>query len=283
MVTNKQESRQYINKGLKGWKRYLPLINIALFFGVIALGVIGVALFYVVPSPFMGLGSPKTKTTSLQVSVPTIKTDTALQEEYNMFTDENVFSPSRKEWTLLKPKAGGKDAQKLAAGKVTPKVPPKQINLYGVAIFGGMKKALVKNTDPATYRVTPFVYVKEGDDVGGYKVKSIEPNLVRLVWEGQEFVVSIFEAKGNVKAPIAPAPIPPMMRTYTPPTRRLEGRKRPSRETGFPPGRTKRARDEDWDEDWDEEEEYWDEDYEDRGTRSRSRRDRRPPRRPRRR
>ncbi|HHT9125589.1 MAG TPA: hypothetical protein ACFYD6_07190 [Candidatus Brocadiia bacterium] len=285
MVTDKQDSRLYINDGLKGWKKYLPLINITLFVGVIILVVIGTVLFRAVPSPLTELERLKTKTPIQQVSVPAIQTNTALQEEYDLLANENPFAPGRKEWEIssLKP---GYDAQK-QDNKTPPKEPPKKIILHGIVIAENLKKALVKNPDPKP-GVAPFLYVEEGNDVGGYRVKSIEPNQIRLVWEGQESVVNIFADKEHVKTLPSPGAAP-----YTPPPP-PEGRSRPPHEMEMPSRRQPQApeiteEEEEWDEE--DEEEYWDEEegyleeeeeaYEEMDDRSRSYQPKRPFRRPR--
>lgn len=297
MSINKQSSRQYINEGIKGWKRYLPLMNIILFLGVITLGVVGVVLFHAVPSPFTGLERLKTKIQPQQVSEPTIQTNSALKEDYDLLANENPFAPGRKEWVPPKPKVSPEARKKIMINAAT-KVPPKKIDLYGVAIFENMKKALVKNPDPGKYGAAPFFYVEEGNEIGGYNVKSIEPQLIRLVWEGQEFAVNIFEDKGGVRT----FPPPPGMQPYTPPPQSPASRRRPPRDTGFPQGMPKQAEGEDWGEDWDNDEnwdddeawddeewdedgdeEYYDEDYERKGEKSKSRQSQRRPRRPRRR
>ena len=279
MGIDKQISRQYINEGLKGWKKYLPLINITLFIGAITLGVIGGVLFRAVPSPLTGLERLKTKIPPQQVSVPAIQTNTAPQEGYDLVANENPFAPGRKEWEPPPPK-GGYDAQKQGEAKGPPKVPPKKITLYGIAITENLKKALVRNPDPKP-GVSPFLYVEEGNDIGGYKVKSIEPNLIRLVWEGEESVVNIFADKDNVRTLPPPPPTPPSP-PQPPPRRQPQAR----REEEFI----------EEDEDWDEEEEGEElteeeggeeltegegEGYERMGTASRFHQPKRPGRRPR--
>lgn len=261
MAIDKQNSRQYINEGLKGWKRFLPLINIALFVGVLALGILGVVLFRAVSSPLPGLERQKAKIQPQQVSAPTIKTNIAPKEDYDLIANENPFAPGRKEWVQPQPKTPH-GTQKQGEVEPPPKVPPKKLDLYGIAIFENLKKALVRNPDPAKYGIVPFLYIEEGNDVGGYKVKTIEPNLIRLVWEEQEFVVNIFADKENVKTLPIPGTVP---QPQLPPPQqpRPEAHRRAPHEMEFPQGRDVRGRaeeeywDEASDEDWDEEEEDW--------------------------
>ncbi len=253
MGIDKQISRQYINEGLKGWKKYLPLINITLFIGAITLGVIGGVLFHAVPSPLTGLERLKTKIPPQQVSVPAIQTNTTPQEGYDLVANENPFAPGRKEWEPPPPKVGY-DAQKQGEIKGPPKVPPRKVALYGIAITENLKKALVRNPNPMP-GASPFLYVEEGNDIGGYKVKSIEPNLIRLIWEGEESVVNIFADKDNVRT----LPPPPLQPPSPPQPPRPEGRGRPPHEMEVPSRRQPQTRQEEEaieeDEDWDEEEE----------------------------
>ena len=39
------------------------------------------------------------------------------------------------------------------------------------------------------------LYVEEGDDIEGYRVKSIETDLIRLDWEDEEIIIKLYQDK----------------------------------------------------------------------------------------
>jgi hypothetical protein len=65
---------------------------------------------------------------------------------------------------------------------------PIKIVLNGVVITGDVKKALV-NIPMTGVSKNRTLYVEEGDGLEGYKVTSIEPDQIRLDWQGEEMVV----------------------------------------------------------------------------------------------
>ena len=65
---------------------------------------------------------------------------------------------------------------------------PVKVVLYGIVIAGDIKKALVKT--PMTGVSNKTLYVEEGDGLEGYKVTSIEPDRLRLDWQGEEMVIT---------------------------------------------------------------------------------------------
>ncbi len=66
----------------------------------------------------------------------------------------------------------------------------KEIVLHGIVIViaRDIKKALV-NIPMSDLRQDRTLYVEEGDGLEGYMVTSIEPDLLRLDWSGEEIVV----------------------------------------------------------------------------------------------
>ena len=74
--------------------------------------------------------------------------------------------------------------QKALSGK------PSEILLHGIVIVTArdIKKALV-NIPMSPFRKERTLYVEEGDAFDGYKVTSIEPDLLRLDWHGKEMIV----------------------------------------------------------------------------------------------
>jgi hypothetical protein len=66
---------------------------------------------------------------------------------------------------------------------------PIKIILHGIVIAGDMRKALV-NIPMTGVSNSRTLYVEEGDGLEGYKVSSIEPDQLRLDWQGEEMVVT---------------------------------------------------------------------------------------------
>ncbi len=73
--------------------------------------------------------------------------------------------------------------QKALSGK------PVKIVLHGIVIAGDIKKALV-NIPISGVSMNRTLYVEEGDGLEGYKVTSIEPDRLRLDWQGEEMVIT---------------------------------------------------------------------------------------------
>lgn len=80
--------------------------------------------------------------------------------------------------------AEGRLRQKALSGE------PTEIVLHGIVIVTArdIKKALV-NIPMNDFRKDRTLYVEEGDRFEGYKVTSIEPDLLRLDWHGREMAV----------------------------------------------------------------------------------------------
>jgi len=67
---------------------------------------------------------------------------------------------------------------------------PSEILLHGIVIVTArdIKKALV-NIPMSPFRKERTLYVEEGDAFEGFKVTSIEPDRLRLDWQGKEMIV----------------------------------------------------------------------------------------------
>lgn len=92
-----------------------------------------------------------------------------------------------------------------------PGMPISNIQLDGVVIQGNAKKAIVRLKNPGATGdkkkvQSPFVTVREGQQVGDFRVSKIEPKSISLEKDGQTHVVSLF-AENKVSTPAAqPAP-----------------------------------------------------------------------------
>ena len=90
------------------------------------------------------------------------------------------------------------------------------IQLDGVFIHGDSKKALVRykgggapgKEKRKNKQASPFTTVQEGERLGDYLVKEIEPRRISLEKDGQTVVVSLF-AEGKVVPPAPPMPVAP--------------------------------------------------------------------------
>lgn len=191
-------------KKIKKWKHYLPLINLALFIGVISLTVVCVMFVYyssenAIESERNGEEVPinKKPLPSLTVTPKTI-------DHYDLILSNNPFSPNRTAWTSPGTKTGQKHADSAkqeeeaaaAAAAASPPVEnqqkprgaPKKITLRAVLILGEIKKALIENPDK-TKNPKAFIFIEEGEEIAEYKVKNIESDQIRLDWYGEEQVV----------------------------------------------------------------------------------------------
>lgn len=86
--------------------------------------------------------------------------------------------------TLVNQVINEKPGQKRSTGESA------EILLHGIVIVTsrGIKKALV-NIPMSPFRKERTLYVEEGDAFEGFKVTSIEPDLLRLDWYGNEMIV----------------------------------------------------------------------------------------------
>ena len=126
-------------------------------------------------------------------------TNNVLEDDfYNIVATRNVFSPQRKDWVVkaVIPKASElkkktiQNKKKAFAGK------PKKFVLHGILIAGDIKKALINNPLKGV-RKEKTLYVEEGEDLDGYKVKSIEKDRIKLDWNGEEIVVLLYSGAKN--------------------------------------------------------------------------------------
>ncbi len=185
-----------------GTKCLLHVTNIVLFGIVIILAIVSACIYCLMPV------ADVTKITDVQgvnkivPDTELVDTDPGTMDElegdfYNIIATRNVFSPQRKDWVVkaVIPKAHGfanksktkktKTRKKAFAGK------PKKFILHGILIAGNIKKALIKNPLQGV-RKEKTLYVEEGEDLDGYKVKSIEKDRIKLDWHGEEIIVLLY-------------------------------------------------------------------------------------------
>ncbi|HHT9109810.1 MAG TPA: hypothetical protein ACFYDZ_01465 [Candidatus Brocadiaceae bacterium] len=194
-----------IGKRIIRWKYYLPIINLILFFSVIGFAVICILLIYNPPEQMPRLSRHEESPLDVK-SLPSLSTDAKPLDAYDLIMLNNPFSSTRTPWTSLEtPVAASKTEAKTDVGQEegegegedSEQSPVSQqkhagsgpkIALQGILIFGSNKKALIENPDRSKSD-KQFIFVEEGEDIGGYKVKSIEPDQVKLDWHGEELIL----------------------------------------------------------------------------------------------
>jgi len=114
-------------------------------------------------------------------------------DAYAVIAEKNVFSPQRKEWVVkvVVPNPSELAKNEKLAQKKSLAVKPKKIVLHGIVMAGDMRKALISN--PLTgVSNKKTLYVEEGEELEGYMVTSIESDLIRLDWQGEEIIVTLY-------------------------------------------------------------------------------------------
>ena len=109
-----------------------------------------------------------------------------------LMVDKNLFALERKP---LPPEAPGAPAQPNKSG-----LSHTNMQLDGVMIQGNTRKALLRLKGPLPAPAgekrgkppSPYMTVREGQQVGEYRVVKIETKSISLEKEGQTFVVSLF-------------------------------------------------------------------------------------------
>lgn len=201
----------------KHWIDYLPITNIVLFVFVIA--AIGVAVMLVLfPVTDLRLGefdSGNLKDSDKLASVLQKQTfpDT---KEFDAIEISNPFRPSRTDWVSKKvtrksdkvkdkekeiriaeeeKKKRDEEVKKEVKNikKTKPKIRAENIKLSAIIVFGKTRVALIENVDK-TKNKEKFVYVKVGDDIGGYTVKSIGREKLVVEWNGEETVITLYKS-----------------------------------------------------------------------------------------
>lgn len=210
MITKSLQSTiEKLGKKIKKWKHYLPIINLALFIGAISLTIICVMFVYYPPEDTLesekhGEVMPPKKKSSSSLATPPKTID-----HYDLILSNNPFSPNRTAWTPPETKTDtkhGGDSTKheeliasqqsqAQAEQQKPKGTPKKITLRGILILGETRKALIENPDKSK-NPKAFIFIEEGEEIAEYKVKNIEPDLVKLDWYGEE---QVFTLRSNIK------------------------------------------------------------------------------------
>ncbi|MGQ3686178.1 MAG: hypothetical protein ACUBOA_14410 [Candidatus Loosdrechtia sp.] len=186
---------EILKKKVRQWKYYLPVINLIFFTSVICLAIICVMLACYPSGSKIKVPEYSKEVNSLRRnSLTSSLRGIRLIDYYEPVLSRNPFSPNRTVWTSSggkeqlphkenKNEDDRKDKPVISLGK--PATRPVKIVLQGILVFGNTRKALIENPDK-TGNKKPFVFVEEGEEIAGYRVKLIERDHVKFDWFGEE-------------------------------------------------------------------------------------------------
>ena len=201
----------------KHWIDYLPITNIVLF-GLIIVGIaiaVVLVLFPVTDLKIDDFDNKNLKSSDKLALVLQKQTFPDINK-FDAVEVSNPFRPSRTDWVSKtvtqkqskdivrerereisiaeeKKRKKNEEAKKEAKNKRKPKIKAESIKLSAIIVFGIIRVALIENVDKAN-RKEKFVYVKVGDDIGGYTVKSIEREKLIVEWNGEETVINLYKS-----------------------------------------------------------------------------------------
>jgi hypothetical protein len=186
---------------LYGSKCLFYVTNLALICIVIMLSIVSVSIYFFMPVIDVSELSEKVNIQEAEEALPVVEpvdVESFDVEEkkvvaYAVIAKKNVFSPQRKEWVVkaVIPNPSELAKKKKLARKKVLGVKPKKIVLHGIIMAGDMRKALISN--PLTgVRNKKTLYVEEGEEIEGYKVISIESDQIRLDWQGEEIILTLY-------------------------------------------------------------------------------------------
>lgn len=181
------------------WKDYLPITNMALFGTVVILTGIIIGMFFM---PILHLKPGKfDKETLIGVDETLLVSQKYIAPDVNGFDsigNNNIFRSSRTDWHVSKPltpipeKEEEKEKVVIKKNTPKPKISPERIKLSAIVLFGDTRVALVENMDKSKNKER-FIYVKEGEEVAGYTVKSIERDKLIIEWNGEESIIRLYK------------------------------------------------------------------------------------------
>jgi len=128
---------------------------------------------------------------------------TALAMDYRVIAEQNLFDPQRKPWP--EPAAPADAASPLA---------PDDIQVQGVVVVGGVKRAIVKlggrlrQFAPGAAAGRLNVVLSEGQALGGYTLESVAAQQLVFVSGGNRFMVPITRNAQRETASAQSAPLP---------------------------------------------------------------------------
>ncbi len=131
-------------------------------------------------------------------------------QSFIFVSQNNIFTPERKEFPVIPPPGAAGQAQQ-------PKVRPK-ITLYGVTLAGDYQSASIADDRPRMKGERETRNVKVGDPVGDFKVAKILPDRIMMEATGDSFEVLLYDAKAPKLRTYAKTEAKPATVTSTLPT-----------------------------------------------------------------
>lgn len=199
VINQKNSKRQIPFKSFYGLQYSLYSLNLVLFCIVILLSILSAAFSFFSAKKEIPASPSKMDIPEMAYYLENAKlvgmisdTDKNDNRNFDIVSSKNIFSATRKEW-VTKPKVPKipPAARKKFERKREPPKPPRKIVLYGIIMAGKVKKAMISNPQ-AGVRNKKIVYIEEGEDIEGYKVKSIEQDKIILDWQGNEMVLKLY-------------------------------------------------------------------------------------------
>ncbi len=191
---------------LYGSKCLFYVTNLALICIVIMLIIVSVSIYFFMPVVDVSKLSEKVNIQEAEealhvvepVDVESLDVEEKKVDTYAVIAKKNVFSPQRKEWVVkaVIPNPSQLAKKKRPARKKVLAAKPKKIVLHGIIMAGDMRKALISNPMKGVSN-KKTLYVEEGEEIEGYKVISIESDQIRLDWQGEEIIVTIYSGLIN--------------------------------------------------------------------------------------
>lgn len=202
-VKSLQPIFEKFGKKAKQWKYYLPILNLALFIGVISLAVMCVLLVYYPPVAITKSEKNQKEAPLRYSALPAITVDAKPMDSYAAIAANNPFSPTRSQWNqqqTQQPKTEPnnnivEDGEKPAAQKQKTRGSQAKLTLQGIMIIGNERKALIENPNKSNSG-KPFIFVSEGEEIAEYTVKKIDSDQIILDWYGEEVTVVM---RSNIK------------------------------------------------------------------------------------
>ena len=191
---------------LYGSKCLFYVANLALICIVIMLSIVSVSIYFFMPALDVSVLSEKVNIQeaeeALPVDVESFDVEGKKVDAYAVIAKKNVFSPQRKEWVVkaVIPNPSELAKKKKPARRKVRAAKPRKIVLHGIIMAGDMRKALISNPLTGVSK-KKTLYVEEGEEIEGYKVISIESDQIRLDWQGEEIIVTIYSGLIDSKQP----------------------------------------------------------------------------------
>jgi hypothetical protein len=172
--------------------RRVWLLNLALIAVLIALGRMAHHSWTESVAPLSARGGTPADQGAPPVPPPLPPDRLVAESMHRAVARGNLFSPERSEHEPPPPKTVAPTPEEKTAPAEPAVIEGREIRLHGVVLAGNYRKALLDNLerdagDP------PTVWVAPGDVVGGARILSIQPERVRLEFQGSLMQVPLYD------------------------------------------------------------------------------------------